>query len=170
MIAIAPASQVTRVADIGVQAFALLAQRFGLFVETVAGGASIPGSFWGEPEAGLIGQTVYVRADTPVHSVLHEMSHLVCMCKERRDSLQRDAGSDDLEEAAVCYLQVLLADYVASYSAAAVCADMDAWGYSFRLGSTRRWFNGDAEDARRWLLGHGLISPAGDVVFRLRQD
>jgi hypothetical protein len=30
-------------------------------------------------------------------------------------------------------------------------ADMDAWGYSFRLGSTRAWFEADAEDAREFL-------------------
>ena len=29
--------------------------------------------------------------------------------------------------------------------------DMDAWGYSFRLGSTRLWFEQDAEDAKEWL-------------------
>ncbi len=34
--------------------------------------------------------------------------------------------------------------------------DMDAWGYSFRLGSTRAWFEGDAEDARQWLQDRGL--------------
>jgi hypothetical protein len=36
-------------------------------------------------------------------------------------------------------------------------ADMDAWGYSFRLGSTRAWFEGDAEDAREWLEQRGLL-------------
>jgi len=28
---------------------------------------------------------------------------------------------------------------------------MDAWGYSFRLGSARAWFENDAEDAIGWL-------------------
>lgn len=46
--------------------------------------------------------------------------------------------------------------------------DMDRWGYSFRLGSTRAWFERDAEDARAWLVAHGLIDPAGAVTFRLR--
>ena len=36
-------------------------------------------------------------------------------------------------------------------------ADMDAWGYSFRLGSSKRWFHEDAEDAQAWLMEHGLI-------------
>ncbi|TLZ23690.1 MAG: hypothetical protein E6K30_00095, partial [Gammaproteobacteria bacterium] len=38
---------------------------------------------------------------------------------------------------------------------------MDAWGYSFRVGSTRAWFEGDAADARQWLRDHGVID-AGD--------
>jgi len=44
---------------------------------------------------------------------------------------------------------------------------MDAWGYSFRLGSTRTWFEGDAADARQWLRDHGVIDdedrPTGAV-------
>ena len=36
-------------------------------------------------------------------------------------------------------------------------ADMDAWGYTYRLGSTRAWFEGDAEDARAWLVERGLL-------------
>src|SRR5256885_5038582 len=46
---------------------------------------------------------------TLFRSVLHEASHYVCMTAERRAGLDRDAGGSDLEEAAVCYLQVLLA-------------------------------------------------------------
>jgi hypothetical protein len=45
---------------------------------------------------------------------------------------------------------------------------MDAWGYSFRLGSTAAWFERDAEDARAWLLLHGLIDAAGTPTWRLR--
>ena len=69
----------------------------------------IPGSYWGETEAGLRGDRLYARLDTPVHSVLHETGHYICMTPERRAGLDRDAGGDDLEESAVCYLQVLLA-------------------------------------------------------------
>ena len=32
-------------------------------------------------------------------------------------------------------------------------ADMDTWGYSFRLGDTRSWFERDAEDAMKALDG-----------------
>jgi hypothetical protein len=37
---------------------------------------------------------------------------------------------------------------------------MDAWGYSFRLGSARAWFEQDAEDARAFLEARGLLPPA----------
>ncbi len=38
-------------------------------------------------------------------------------------------------------------------------SDMDAWGYSFRLGSAKAWFEEDAEDAEQWLLKHQIINP-----------
>ncbi len=96
----------------------------------------------------LRGDTLFARLDTPVHSVLHEASHYVCMTPERRAGLDRDAGGDDPEESAVCYLQILLADALDEVGSERLMQDMDAWGYSFRLGSTRAWFEGDAEDAR----------------------
>jgi hypothetical protein len=71
--------------------------------------------------------------------------------------LDRDAGGDDLEESAVCYLQVLLADELPEVGRKRLWADMDAWGYSFRLGNSRAWFEEDAEDARLWLREHGVI-------------
>ena len=52
----------------------------------------------------------------------------------------------------MCYLQVLLAGELADVGRERLMGDMDAWGYSFRLGSTRAWFEGDAADARHWLL------------------
>ena len=48
---------------------------------------TILGSYWGEREAGLIDDAVYVRADTPAHSLLHELSHYICMDDERRAAL-----------------------------------------------------------------------------------
>ena len=130
---------------------------------------AIPGSFWGEPEAGVIGTRVILRDDTPIHSMLHEICHIICMDDGRRAVLQRDAGSDDLEEAAVCYLQVLLADYLPGVGSERLMQDMDCWGYSFRLGSTGRWYKEDSEDARRWLVSHSLIDEAGRPAFRLRR-
>jgi len=99
---------------------------------------------------------------------LHEASHYICMTPERRAGLDRDAGGDDLEEAAVCYLQVVLADELAGVGRERLCADMDAWGYSFRLGNTHAWFSGDAEDARAWLLRQGVIDEGGRPTRALR--
>jgi hypothetical protein len=117
----------------------------------------IPGSYWGEREAGLIGSDIFVRLDTPMHSLLHEAAHYICMDEQRRRSLNRDAGGDDAEECAVCYLQVLLADALPECGRERMWQDMDAWGYSFRLRSARAWFEQDAEDARHWLDRRGLL-------------
>ena len=142
--------------------------RFGLQVRYVGNDETIPGSYWGEPEAGVIGTTVYLRADTPVHSMLHETCHIICMDAGRRKDLDRDAGSDDLEESAVCYLQVVLADELAGVGRQRLMRDMDSWGYSFRLGSTARWFDEDADDAVGWLLEHGLLTGSLAPAFRIR--
>jgi hypothetical protein len=75
--------------------------------------------------------------------------------------LDKDAGGDDLEESAVCYLQVLLGDELPGVGRKRLLEDMDAWGYSFRLGNTRAWFEGDAADARAWLREQGLIDGSG---------
>jgi hypothetical protein len=79
------------------------------------------------------------------------------MSPPRRATLERDAGGDEAEESAVCYLQILWADVLPGTSAARVMSDMDAWGYSFRLGSAARWFHEDADDARRWLAARELL-------------
>lgn len=156
------------VADVGEDAVAGLLRRYGLDLVVQPPGEPITGSFWGESEAGVVGRTVYVRPDTPVHSFLHETCHVICMDKVRRAALDRDAGGDDLEEAAVCYLQVLLADLVDGAGRDRIMTDMDAWGYSFRLGSTREWFESDAGDAREFLLKHGLIDERAMPTMRLR--
>ena len=161
---------VLTVADCGDDVLAGLAARFRLAVRRVGDDEAIPGSFWGEPEAGIVGHCVYVRADTPLHSFRHEFCHLVCMPAARRRGLVRDAGGDDAEECAVCYLQILLADSIDGVGRARLMRDMDAWGYSFRLGSAARWFAEDAADARAWLLRHGLVDAASGVTFRLRES
>ena len=146
---------------------ALLLNRFGLALTLVAHGEEIPGSYWGDSEAGLKGEQLYARLDTPLHSILHEACHYICMSPERRAGLDTDAGGDDLEEAAVCYLQVLLAGELAAVRSARMLADMDSWGYSFRLGSTRAWFESDAADAREWLHRKGIVDAAGRLTGRL---
>ena len=149
-------------------ALALLLGRYGIALTLVAPGQGIPGSYWGHSEAGLKGERLYARLDTPVHSVLHEASHYICLTPERRAGLDRDAGGTDLEESAVCYLQVLLADEVPGMGRARLLSDMDAWGYSFRLGSTRAWFEQDATDARDWLCRHGVIDAGGRLTGAVR--
>ena len=145
-----------------------LLTRLGLRLVPVGDGEPIPGSYWGPPEAGLLGTSVHVRADTPVHSVLHEAAHVACMDPDRRGRLHTDARGDDLEESAVCYLQLALAREVPALAGHDLARDMDDWGYSFRLGSTRAWLEQDAEDARAWLLAHGLLECGGRPTFRLR--
>lgn len=151
---------VTMVCALPAAALPTLLRPYGLRLETVADGAAIPGSYWGEREAGLIGDTLYLRADTPVHSALHEACHYICVDDARRAALHTDALGDDIEEVGVCYLQALLAAQLPGYSQAQLFADMDAWGYNFRLGSARDWFERDAEDGRNWLLRHRLIDAA----------
>jgi hypothetical protein len=141
---------------------------YDLDVKYVADNEAIPGSFWGDCEAGLIGQRIFVRQDTPVHSVFHEACHYICMDVQRRQHLHTDAGGTDVEENAVCYLQIVLADYCQGFSRERMLADMDAWGYSFRLGAARAWFEQDAEDARQWLIKHQLIDHDGRPTWRLR--
>ena len=153
------------VAEIGVDLLARLFAGSGLGVVLVAAGAPIPGSYWGESEAGLIRHRLFVRLDTPLHSALHEAAHYLCMDPERREMLDRDAGGDYAEEDAVCYLQVLLIDRIAAltdssrFNRLRLFADMDAWGYTFRLGSAQRWFETDADEARSWLEQRGMLAP-----------
>jgi hypothetical protein len=149
------------------QVDALLAG-YGARLECVPAGALIPGSYWGETEAGLVGNAVFVRTDTPAHSFLHELCHFICMDAARRGALSTDAGGDDDEECGVCYLQVLLADRLDGFGVERCLRDMDTWGYSFREGSARAWFDGDGAYALRWLLGHGLVDALGRPTLRVR--
>jgi hypothetical protein len=142
--------------------------RHGLAVEWLADGGEIPGSYWGECEAGLVKSTLYVRADTPVHSALHEGCHYVCADDERRANLHTDAGGSDTEECAVCYLSIVLAAELPGFGQSRMLTDMDAWGYSFRLGSAARWLVEDAEDARAWLLAHALPTALDPEYDRTR--
>jgi len=145
-----------------------LTNKFGVELRQLADGESLPGSYWGESEAGLRANVLYVRADTPLHSLLHELSHYVCMSPERRAGLDRDAGGDDEEECAVCYLQILLADELPMLGRERMLEDMDAWGYTFRLGSSRAWFEQDAADACTWLRRHGVVDDNQRLTFRLK--
>lgn len=147
---------VLRLADTGFAAPAALLARHDLALQRVEAGTPIPGSYWGEEEAGIIGTTVYARDDTPVHSLLHEACHLLVLPRERRPDVHTDATDSVEEEDATCYLQILLADQLTGVGRERLMADMDAWGYSFRLGSTRAWFEHDAAEARAFLEARGL--------------
>lgn len=155
-------------ADIHDNSLSHLLHRYGLRISKVEPGQDIPGSHFGESEAGLIGNRLYLRPDTPIHSALHEACHFICMDSSRRQNLDTDAGGDYDEENAVCYLQILLASQITGCSPAGLMQDMDDWGYSFRLGSAAAWFYHDAEDARKWLLDSGLITPDNEPTWRVR--
>jgi hypothetical protein len=146
----------------------VLLDRYGLMLQLVAPDEVIPGSYWGEREAGLLGSKIFARLDTPLHSVLHEGAHFICMTPERRAGLDTDAGGDHAEENAVCYLQIILAAQLPNVGVQRMCADMDAWGYTFRLGSARLWFEHDAEDARDWLIRHCVLDSQGGPTYACR--
>ena len=153
----AVAHDVLRLADIGFEAPTALLAHHGLELVRIEDDQPIPGSFWGEPEAGVIASKVFARVDTPVHSLLHEACHLLVADPARRASIHTDASDSLEEEDATCYLQIVLADALPGFGRERALTDMDTWGYSFRLGSARAWFEHDAEDARAFLEARGLL-------------
>lgn len=165
-----PDINVSRYRDIDSPSLVQLLTRYGIDLDQSPAGAPIPGSYWGDEEAGLLGNRLMAREDTPLHSILHEACHYICMDQDRRSGLDTDAGGGYDEENAVCYLQILLADHVTGFGRDKMMADMDAWGYTFRLGSARAWFRQDAEDARSWLLENDLIDGEGSPTFHVRTD
>ncbi len=166
----APAPAVKRYAGCDRQALRSLLAGYGLALEEVRPAKPIPGSYWGDEEAGLVGSRLLARPDTPVHSILHEACHFICMDEARRTGLDTDAGGSYDEENAVCYLQVLLAEHLPDMGRHRMLADMDRWGYSFRLGSARRWFEEDSADALAWLQRHRIVDPAGSPTWKARRN
>lgn len=148
---------VLRLCDIGFDAPRALLAGYGLRLHRVPDGTPIPGSFWGDDEAGIIGHDVHARDDTPVHSLLHEAGHLIVLPAERRATVHTNATDSVEEEDATCYLQIVLADALPGVGRERLMADMDAWGYTFRLGSAKAWFEQDADDARDWLIERDLL-------------
>jgi hypothetical protein len=115
-----------------------------------------------------MGAKIFARLDTPVHSVLHEGAHFICMTPERRAGLDTDAGGDHAEENAVCYLQIILAQSLPNVGRERMCRDMDEWGYTFRLGSAATWFDEDATDARDWLMRYGVLDSESRATYACR--
>jgi len=155
--------------EINLEHLQALLGHYGMEVKIIAQHEHIPGSFWQPPEAGLVGNVLYVRDDTPVHSALHEACHYICMDHKRREMLDTDAGGGYEEENGVCYLQILLSEHLADMGKERMFSDMDEWGYSFRLGSSRAWFEQDAEDTVEWLLQYGLIDNDIQPAWKVRQ-
>jgi hypothetical protein len=147
---------------------ATLLAGYGIRLELLARDAVIPGSYWGDSEAGLLGNRLLARPDTPLHSVLHEACHYICATPGRRAALVRDAGGDDAEENAVCFLQILLAAGIDGVGSERLMQDMDAWGYTFRLGSAGAWYRDDAADALHWLQQQGVVGTSGHPTGALR--
>ncbi len=161
-------TEVLRFNECNQQALTELLAQLGLQLCLVADNTEIPGSFWGDDEAGLIQSNIYVRSDTPVHSAMHEACHYVCMDESRKQKLHTNAGGSQTEENAVCYLQILLSDCLPDMGQSKMCADMDAWGYSFRLGSAQAWFSDDADDAIDWLKQRRLLEFADQLTHSHR--
>jgi hypothetical protein len=143
--------------DIGFDSPRELLARYRLELIQVINDDIIPGSFWGECEAGVIGSAVYARHDTPVHSLLHEAGHLIVLPEEQRQHIHTDASDSVAEEDAVCVLQAILGDELPGLSRAQIFEDMDDWGYTFRLGSAKAYFEQDAQSAFSLLQERGLI-------------
>ena len=155
--------------ELPAEALVRLLSPFKLDIKWIKTNADIPGSFWGESEAGLIGNTLYLQNITPVHSALHEACHYICMDNTRREQLDTNAGGDYDEENAVCYLQLLLSNYLDGYNQLRHFQDMDNWGYTFRLGSAKRWFEEDADDAKEWLINKKLINNQEIPIWMLQK-
>ena len=90
---------------------------------------------------------VVLTPATRAASLMHPVRPSVARNTRVRAAVHTDAADTQRDEDAVCYLQLLLADDLPGFGRERAFADMDAWGYTFRLGSARAWFEGDAEDA-----------------------
>lgn len=145
-----------------------LLNHYGIKVNRFDNDTDIPHSFWGNPEAGRLHEQLYIRGDTPIHSVLHEACHYICMPSAQRSVELVDAKGSAVEENATCYLQIILAAHIDGYSRSQILQDMDDWGYSFRLGSAYAWFTQDAYETKEWLIHKQIISPQEDPTWKLR--
>jgi hypothetical protein len=161
---------VKKVDDFALSDIQSLLKKYQLSLHYLNNCNKIPGSYWGDSEAGIINDILYVRGDTPIHSLLHEACHYICMDDQRRMQLNTDAEGDYDEENAVCYLQILLANELPKMGSERMMNDMDSWGYTFRLGSAKDWFELDSEDTLDWLKKNQLIDQNNLPNYRLRNN
>ena len=157
-----------RIKNTPVEDLTALLKRYQLQLVLVADNREIPYSFWGTPEAGRLQSTLFARSDTPIHSLLHETCHYICMPPDQRNNNYTDAQGSTTEENACCYLQIILADYIRDLNRYILMYDMNCWGYSFRLGSAARWFFADSEDTRQWLITRNILTSANVPSWKLR--
>lgn len=160
---------ILRIADCNLSHIKLLLNKFELQLHLTQKDSDIPGSYWGDSEAGIIANKVYVRHDTPIHSLLHEACHYICMDDKRRQKLDTNAEGDYDEENGVCYLQILLAEDIPEMGSKRMMLDMDSWGYTFRLGSAKKWFTQDSEDTLNWLQKYNLLENDHTANYTVRQ-
>ena len=132
-------------------------------------GAAIPGSYWGESEAGLLGNRIYFRPDTPLHSVLHEACHFICMDDARRAQLERDAGGDFDEENAVCYLQIVLATSSRDRTRSGCAATWMRGATRSASAPRSAWFERDAR-MRAAGAAHRILDENGAVTVGARRS
>ena len=161
-------SKVLTVADCKITDIKKILHNYHLDLKLVSKDSAIPGSYWGDSEAGLVANYIYAHEDTPIHSLLHETCHYICMDAKRRQSLDTNAEGDYDEENGVCYLQILFADSFPEMGQDRMLQDMDSWGYTFRLGSAEKWFKEDAEDALHWLKKYQILDQKGGITYNLR--
>lgn len=164
-----PNHSILKVIDCSINDIKKLLKKYHLKLHLLENNQNISGSFWGDSEAGLIANSIYVREDTPIHSLLHESCHYICMDEIRRRNLDTNAEGGYDEENAVCYLQILLANDLTGVTSERMMQDMDSWGYSFRLGSAKAWFENDAEDALTWLQDKQLLNSNDRPNYNLRK-
>jgi|TARA_B110000977_G_scaffold78491_1_gene105621 hypothetical protein len=141
---------------------------YSMRIVEVTDNQTIPYSFWGDREAGRLGNTLYARADTPLHSLLHELCHYICMPASERNKDLVDAAGSASEENACCFFQIILSAFIDNYNQSRLFEDMDSWGYSFRLGSAIRWYTEDAEDTREWLIEKNILLANNQPSWELR--
>jgi hypothetical protein len=108
MNALPDAADVLRVGDPAHPSLVELVRRYGAELLQQALTPCCRAHTGARSEAGLRGRVVRARGP-PWHSVLHELSHYRVHDAGAAREPDRDAGGDDAEECAVCYLQIVLA-------------------------------------------------------------